>query len=183
MKTSNGSITVQNVKDKKITIIDGSGNTSTEIYGKFNYNNDKSAITLASTFTGSLKADDYATTVKTINGAGVAKAVNIVGNDQNNTIIGGSTAETIYGDAGADSLNGGEGNDVIADFTSGQDTIKLVNGTITKTSYSGNNVIFTVGSGSVTVQNGKGKKITITDSKNKTTTQTYTQDVSYANAR
>ena len=382
LKTSAGSITVKNGKDKKITIIDGGGNISTEIYGKFNYSNDKSAITLASTFTGSLKADDYATTVKTINGTGVSKAINIFGNAQNNTILGGSSAETIYGsagndsilgnagndklygDAGADTLNGGKGNDtltggggadvfvysagqdvvtdydeddkilidaeftpsvvgndvifkvgrignsvyyndliynsgkteatlgasfsgslkssdyattvktinasgvtkstniignaqdntiigsskaetiyggsgndsingnagndkiygnvgndkllggdgndtlnggagndtltggtgkdvfayeggsdVITDYTAGQDTIKLISGTITRTSYSGNNVIFTVGSDAITVQNGKGKKITITDSQNKTTTQIYSQDVSYTNTR
>lgn len=62
------------------------------------------------------------------------------------------------------------------------DTIKINSGTITKTNYSGNNVVFSVGSGSITVQNGKGKKIAITDSNNKTTTQTYTQGVSYVSA-
>ena len=78
------------------------------------------------------------------------------------------------------------GNDLITDYTAGQDKIKINSGKITKTGYNGNAVTFTVGSGTITVQNGKGKKITIIDANNKTTTQTYTQDVSYkaaSNAR
>ena len=65
---------------------------------------------------------------------------------------------------------------MITDYTAGQDKIKISSGTISKTSCSGSNVIFTVGSGTLTVQNGKGKKITITDANNKTTTQTYFGD-------
>lgn len=92
LNTANGSITVKNGKDKKITVTDGKGTTTTEIYGIYNYNSDKSAITLASTFTGSLKSGDYASSVKTINAASVTKLSNIIGNTQNNTILGGSSS-------------------------------------------------------------------------------------------
>ena len=144
---------------------------------------------------------------------GSSKAETISGGTGNDSIIGNAGNDKIYGDAGNDKLLGGEGNDslyggtgndtltgekgndvfvyeggndVITDYTAGQDKIKINSGKITKTGYNGNAVTFTVGSGTITVQNGKGKKITIIDANNKTTTQTYTQDVSYkaaSNAR
>ena len=59
---------------------------------------------------------------------------------------------------------------------------KLTVGTISKTAYSGQKLAFTIGNGSFTVQNGKGKKITIIDSAGKTTTQTYSGAVSGSSA-
>lgn len=93
--------------------------------------------------------------------------MNIVVNAQANTISGGGKAETIYGEAGNDKILGGagfvygsgDGKDVITDYTAGQDKIKLA-------------------SGSITVQNGKGKKITIVDAAGKTSTKTYSGAVS-----
>lgn len=72
----------------------------------------------------------------------------------------------------------GDGKDVITDYAA-SDTIKLSNGTITATDYKSNDVVFTVGSGTLTVKNGKGKAITITDFSNKTSTKTYTTGVVY----
>ena len=66
---------------------------------------------------------------------------------------------------------------IAVDYASG-DKIKIPSGSISGTSYSGNKVVFNVGNGSITVQNDKGKKITITDASNKTTTQTYSGAVS-----
>ena len=40
-------------------------------------------------------------------------------------------------------------------------------------SYKGSDVVFAIGSGSLTVKNGNGKAITIIDARNKTTTETY----------
>ena len=69
--------------------------------------------------------------------------------------------------------------DFITDYTAGQDKIKLSNGTtITKTTYSGKNVVFTTNDGSLTVKNGKDKKITIIDSTGNSTTKTYSTGVS-----
>lgn len=118
------------------------------------------------------------------------------------TIYGGSGADSIlgtaaagddklYGDAGNDRLTegagsdtfvygSGDGKDVITDYTANQDKIKLTSGEIIKTAYSGNNVIFTVGSGTLTVKNAKGKAITITEASDKTSTKTYTTGVTYA---
>lgn len=127
----------------------------------------------------------------------------IYGGAGNDTILGGTGADSLFGEngndllkgeAGNDTLSGGSGNDtltggagndvfifsagkdVITDYTAG-DKIKIESGTISKTTYSGTNVIFSIGSGSLTVKGGKGKKITITDSVGNTSTKTYSQGV------
>lgn len=111
-------------------------------------------------------------------GAGNDKLYGNAGNDK---LYGDAGADSLYGGTGNDTLTGGDGKDVfvyeggkdvITDYTAGQDKIKL-SAAITKTSYSGKNVIFTIGTGTLTVQNAKDKKITIVDANNKTTTQTY----------
>ena len=201
LKIGSGSLTVKNGKGKEISV------GSAIYFNNFVYDAKKTAVTLASGFTGSLKAADYSSTVKKIDASAVSKSVNLVGNAQANTIIGSSKAETIYGGKGNDSINGGadndklygeagndtlwggtgndifvygsgEGKDVIADYAAG-DTIKISNGTITATGYKSNDVVFTVGSGTLTVKNGKGKAITITDAGNKTSTKTYMTGVVY----
>ena len=144
------------------------------------------------TITGSAKAETI------YGGAGNDSILGNAGNDKlygdagNDKLFGGAGNDTLNGGAGNNTLTGGNGkdvfayeggNDVITDYAAGQDTIKLTIGQITKTSYSGQNVIFSVGSGTITVQNGKDKKIAITDANNKTTTQTYTPDVEYTAAR
>ena len=60
------------------------------------------------------------------------------------------------------------GKDVITDYTA-SDTIKLSSGTVTSYSYSGADVVFKIGSGTLTVKNGASEKITITDGNKKTT--------------
>ena len=113
-----------------------------------------------------------------------------VGND---SISGGAGADKLYGDNGADTLNGGKGNDtltggngndvfvyangdgnvVITDYTIKQDKIKLTNGTISSSSLKGSDVVLKIGSGSITIKNGKNKSITVVDSKNKSTSKVY----------
>ena len=113
----------------------------------------------------------------------------IYGEEGNDYIEGGSGADTLNGGAGNDTLTGGngkdvfvyangEGDDVITDYTS-SDKIK-VDGTISKTSYSGNDIIFTIGNGTLTVKNAKGTNISVTDSSG---SQTYsrTLDILYDN--
>ena len=71
----------------------------------------------------------------------------------------------------------GDGNDVISSYISGGlywDKIKITSGSIKKVSYSDyGDVIFTIGSGTLTLKYCKGKEITIIDSKGKVTTKTY----------
>ena len=126
----------------------------------------------------------------------------IFSNTGNDTIYGGEGADVLYGDAGDDFINGdagddsicggtgndtltgGEGkdvfihtadNDFISDYVAGEDKIKLAeeNASITAFSISGNDVVLTVGNGSITVQNGKGKQITVVDFNDNSTSSVY----------
>ena len=124
---------------------------------------------------------------------GGSKADTIYGGNANDKLYGAAGNDKLYGDAGNDTLTGGagadtltggdgkdffvyasgDGKDVITDYTSLQDKIKITSGEISGTSYSGSDVIFSVGTGSITVKNGNGKKITIVDAAGKTSTRTY----------
>lgn len=117
----------------------------------------------------------------------------ITGGKGNDKIWGGAGDDLIFGDEGNDFLNGGAGNDtlwssysgnqtltggagndvfvygggkdVITDYTAEEDKIKLnIDGGTFKKTYSGKDVIFKINSGTLTVKNGKGKKITVEDS-------------------
>ena len=112
---------------------------------------------------------------------GSGKAETIYGGSGNDSILGNAGNDKIYGDAGADSLNGGkgndtltggdgndvffyangEGNDVIADFTVGQDKINVTSGTVASASLKSSDMVFKIGSGTLTVKNGKNKEIAI----------------------
>jgi Ca2+-binding RTX toxin-like protein len=98
----------------------------------------------------------------------------LYGGAGNDTLDGGAGDDTLYGGVGNDTLTGGagkdtfvyangDGNDTVKDYTAGQDTLEFSDGSVTQTTLSGANVVFTVGSGSVTVENGSGKAISIKD--------------------
>ena len=109
----------------------------------------------------------------------------IFGNNENNSIKGGKSADIIYGNAGKDTvaLGGGAdtyvysyGDDFIQDYTAGQDKIKLDGNTITGSKLSGSNVILQTYGGSITVKNGKNKKITVVDTDGNETSKVYPID-------
>ena len=107
----------------------------------------------------------------------------IYGGTGNDYIYGGTGNDKLYGEAGNDTLRGnggndtltgakgydvfvcGAGKDVITDYATG-DKISL-GAAITKTSISGDDVIFTMGKNSVTVKDAKAKKLYMIDSKGK----------------
>ncbi len=209
LKVGTGALNIANAKDKKISIVNSSGKTSTQIYGASGiYNENKSAITLASNLSGTLNANDYDSAVTYIDGTKLSNGLRINGNAKANTIYGGAKADyisggggkdkllggdgndTLAGGAGNDTLTGGdgsnvfvygsgEGNDVITDYTSGADKIQLTSGTISSASVKGSDIILKVGSGSVTVQGGKDKKISVTDASGTTATRIYTTGMTY----
>ena len=112
--------------------------------------------------------------VKTINASSRTTAVKITGNSLANSIIGGKGNDTLGGASGNDTLTGGNGNDVFI-YTAGKDVITdyatgdkiSIASAISKTSVSGSNVVFTIGSGTLTVNNAKGKTLNLIDSKGK----------------
>ena len=156
-----------------------------------------SAVSQALSITGngennSIKGGKSADTINGGNGKDT-----IFGGAGNDSIYGGNDNDILNGEAGNDTLNGGlgndtltggagndvfvyeGGNDVITDYTAGQDSIK-VNGTISKVEYSNKNVIFKIGSGSITVNNTKGKNITVINN-NQTQIYSKTYDLLYDN--
>lgn len=91
----------------------------------------------------------------------------------NTTINGGTGNDTITNYSSSKNTyvyKKGDGNDVITGFNFGTDRIKITSGSITKKSYSGNDVILKIGTGSIKIKNGKGQKITVVDSNGKTKT-------------
>ena len=81
----------------------------------------------------------------------------------NMTITGGKGNDTLTGGSGADTFvySSGDGNDVITNFDD-NDKISITSGIVT-TSTSGNDVIFSIGSGKITVKGGNGKTINYID--------------------
>ncbi len=118
-------------------------------------------------------------------------AANLTGTNSKDNIINSGARQTVSGGTGNDTIYGyasnvlyqyasGDGKDTITDYTAGQDKIKITSGAISSYSFSGDDVTFKIGSGSITVKDGNGKKITITDAQNKTTAQIYTNLASSA---
>ena len=106
----------------------------------------------------------------------------IFGGEGNDCLSGGNGNDTLYGGAGNDTLTGGNGadifvyesgNDLIADYRAGYDKIRLSSGTISRSSISGANVVFTIGSGTLTVRGARGRNITVIDASGRETTQKY----------
>ena len=120
-------------------------------------------------------------------GEGTDKLYGDAGNDK---LYGDAGNDSLYGGIGNDTLTGGTGNDifiyeggndVITDYTAGQDKIKISSGKISKTTYKNKDVIFTIGNGTLTVKNDKGKDINVTDTNNNTRSYSRTLDLLYDN--
>lgn len=104
----------------------------------------------------------------------------LFGEAGNDSLIGGVGSDTLIGGAGKDVFvyGSGDGKDTITDYTAGEDKIKITSGTISSYSFNNADVIFTVGTGSITVKDSNGKKITVIDSAGKTSTKTYSNSIS-----
>ena len=176
-----GKITLKNAASQIITYRDKNGlHTYPQIF-----TTDGEKITLTKKFNkDSFNVDDYEGEYKTIDASAVIKGIEIIGNAKANLIFGGTENDTIYGGKGNDTLQGnsgadvfvyssGDGNDVIVDYAS-EDKIKIAKGTINSHTVKDKDVVFTIGSGKITVQSGAGKKITIINEKGKSSTKTYT---------
>ncbi len=99
----------------------------------------------------------------------------IEGGNGADLIDGGNGVDTLVGGKGKDTLTGGngknlfvyangDGHDVITDYVSGQDTIKISSGEVSEYATDDDDVIFYVGNGSITVKNAVGKDINFIDS-------------------
>ncbi|MBQ6004914.1 MAG: hypothetical protein IJL14_01545 [Selenomonadaceae bacterium] len=125
---------------------------------------------LANSISGGTKGDSI------YGGAGADTILGNAGNDKlfgeggNDKLLGGAGADTLSGGKGNDTFTGGAGADVFV-YTSGKDVITdyaeadkiSIAGTAGVTT-SGSNVVFTIGTGKITVKNAADKIITYIDS-------------------
>ena len=200
LTVGSGSIRIKDGKEKTLsifnnsntimtTVIGGSTKTATTLKSGLSYSADNSTLTATTPFTGTIDLKDYASTVTIVNASTNTKFVNIKGTARAETLRAGSGGSILNGGGGNDKLYGnsgadtfvyanGDGNDTIYKYTPYLDTIKITSGTISNASISGSNVVLTVGTGSITINNGQGKDINITDSSGETKTYNFTTTVS-----
>ena len=170
-----GKITVKDSADKVITYVDDKGFVNYYPALTAPYVIADTSIILSENYrNNSFNLADYDSSIKTVNASKVTRDIIITGNTSANLIIGGTKNNTIIGDAGNDTLYGGagnntfvykqgDGNDLIIDYAAG-DKISISSGTVSNRNVKDDNVIFTVGKGKITVQNGANKEITYIDS-------------------
>ncbi|MBR4152730.1 MAG: hypothetical protein IKT98_07190 [Selenomonadaceae bacterium] len=142
------------------------------------------------------------TSIITLNAAQAMQGMTITGNKINNNINGttendyidaGAGRDTIFGGTGNDTLIGGKGNDilqgddgkdvfvyesgdgddVIIDYRANDDMIHIKSGRLADAYVLEGDVILRVGSGKITIKDGKNKSIKIKDSTGETTSEIY----------
>ena len=124
-----GSINLKNAKGTKISLIDTEGNKLKQTFGVSSINivdGDGSTINTA-----------IDAAVITIDASTRTEDVVLIGNSKANTIIGGSGDDELTGGAGKDLFVYNGGDDIITDYKTGQDTIKLDGVTVNKAEYVG----------------------------------------------
>lgn len=148
------------------------------------YMNAKTKLLVTSSFKEStIDLKKYAT-VKDIDASKNNNFITIKGNDTANIIKAGTWGSELYGQKGDDTLYGGsendtffyadgDGRDVIVNYTTGTDKIKLTSGEISSSKISGADVILNIGNGSIRIKNSAGKKITVVDSNGNETAGIY----------
>ena len=187
LPVGNASITITDAKALPINLVLSNGASSiltvdNTVEPYLTYNANKTAVTVAADFTGSIASDDYDSAVKTITASAVTTPIEIYGNKNANYIIGNASKQnTLHGGAGNDTLKGGSiltgdaGSDVfvysggnvrITDYTANADKISVEGKTISDAALSGKDLVLTFGKNdTLTIANGKGKKITFMEGK------------------
>ena len=173
------------------------------------YNNNRTVITATSETTVTSvdlrDTDTFSSKVANVNATDLTNEFSITGNSRANafkagsgggTLDGGLGSDVLYGGSGADvfaytsqTVQSGErietvqncGNDIIYDYTPGQDSILLGSDiTVSRVSVLGRVVTLHFdGGGSFKINDGVGKELTITDSSGTTATYTFTKSNDY----
>ena len=131
-------------------------------------------LTVGKNFSGTLDLDDYSEKIKTVRASSLEKGILIYGNDNANLLIGGSGNDTLSGSKGNDTLKGGGGKNIFV-YSEGDDIISVwsaddkisLTAAISDTTLNGSDVVFKIGSGSLTVKDAKGKTLNVITSAGK----------------
>lgn len=154
-KVGKGTITLKDAKGKKISFIDEEDNFTTQVYG----------ATMMSVFDSDIDVIDITqnTDMLKVDASERTLGVHLIGNDKANTLISGKGDDTLTGNKGADYFVYNGGNDIITDYTLGQDKVKFnesVQGVYTE----GDDLIVQlVGEGTVTIQGAGNKSVNAID--------------------
>ena len=175
-----GKNTVINVGSKKLTIVNAPSvvevqvddSDETFVYGKelpegVSYNSGKTRLTIGANADLSENGNvfnvaDYSNNLKDINAARSGEEVELNGDDKANELRAGSGGSTLHGGLGNDKLYGGSGadvfaysggSDVIYNYTPEQDRIELRGVSVTSSRISGNDIVYVIGSGNLTIKN------------------------------
>lgn len=172
--------TIEKFNDKDVVNFNKKGTSATLISS---YYDDSFDNTSYSDYANSLVSIDASEVEHSLSITGNKKANYIVGTSQDDYIDGGEGADKLYGGDGSDTLVGGKaddtltggdgddtflyyngnGKDVILDYQQG-DIIKVASGTVSSTAVlKGNDCVFTVGKGTITVKNAKDKYVHVVD--------------------
>jgi Ca2+-binding RTX toxin-like protein len=191
LKVGKGSITVKNAAKKEIGVTyveDGieygykGGIKTLNIARKTN----ETIATLSKSYwedsfdATKLGNEDVGKSITKIDASAVTRTLKITGNDRANIIVGSSTkSNTITGGGGDDTLQGGSGADVFV-YTAGDgndsiisyqsnDVISIASGTANYTVNANNDIVLTVGTGKIILENAGGRKLNYYDDEHRTT--------------
>ena len=167
----------------KFTVTKGSISVVDGVGKKIKFVDENENVVLNQSFGESLLTitnDDFATintaidaAVMTVDASARTDSINIIGNAKNNLIQLGASSATVASGNGKDTIvANSSGQLLLTDYTVGKDILKF-DSAITNAEISSNDVIFTFAAGTVTVEGGKDKKITIVDSNGNKTSQVY----------
>ena len=95
----------------------------------------------------------------------------LYGGEGDDSLWGGEGSDTLYGGDGSDVFiyNDGEGIDRIFDYNPNIDTIKLLSGKVDNTKAVGNDVVFTIGTGKIVLENAANTYAKVIDNTGKET--------------
>ena len=179
---SSGTITLKDAIGKTVNYINASGKLTSKKYGSFNIENADDFNTVEGTSgadkiynSGDFAVIDGGAGTDTIkNEGGYVSIAGSSDNDSINDLSWGST--TVRGGTGDDTIEfandanhvieygTGDGNDVIIGYGE-SDSIKLTKGSIGRSTVVGNDVIFTIGGGTLTLKDASDKLITFINAK------------------
>ena len=180
LKIGKEKITINDVKDKPVTVDYGSGTFTynAALADGVTLSGNKKTLTIGEPFSGEINlAADFSSKVKTVDATAVTGDIHIIGNRKANVIYGGAGNSTLEGGGGNDKLYGGNGADVfvynggkerIMNYASGVDSILITDGAIDKIKINSKNVVLTIGKGSLTIKNAVDSTVTITDADGET---------------
>ena len=165
----NGKLTIVNAPAAIEVSLEGADETFT--YGKVlpdgvSYNGSKNKLTISADADLSdgneFRVEEYSNNLKDINGTKYDGELALIGDDKANelkigsgggTLAGGNGNDKLYAGAGADVIVYSGGSDVVYNFDAENDKVELDGATVSSARINGNDIVYMIGNGSLTLKN------------------------------